>query len=170
MSLGKEFLKELMLESEVTRKHLERVPFDKKDFKSAEKSESLGRLAIHVAEILGWWSACIHQDKLDFVGFEPKKIDNNEDLLAYYDGLLAEAKQALQEVEDEELELDWSMTYGDIILFKLPRKQVLRIFCMNHWIHHRAQLGVYLRMLGVDVPAGYGPSADDDNVTLINRF
>ena len=170
MSIGQELLKELVLESEVTRRYLENVPFERKDFKSAEKSETLGRLAVHVAEIVGWWDACINQEKLDFIDFRPKEIDNTEDLLCYFDGLFQMAKQALASVKDEELDKEWSMTYGDEILFTLPKKQVLRIFCMNHLIHHRAQLGVYLRMVGVAVPAGYGPSADDDVVTLINRF
>lgn len=170
MSIGKELLSELTLEAQVTRKHLERVPFDQKDFRSAKKSESLGRLAIHVAEIIGWWSACIHKDSLDFVGFEPEKIETTDALLEYFDRLLQEAKDALRNVNDNALDKAWSMTYGETVLFTLPKKQVLRIFCMNHLIHHRAQLGVYLRMLDVDVPAGYGPSADDDHVILIKRF
>jgi uncharacterized damage-inducible protein DinB len=170
MSIGQDFLQELMLESVVTRRYLESVPFDKKDFKSAEKSETLGRLAIHVAEIVGWWDACITQEKLDFIDFVPKDIVNTEDLLEYFECLLTKAKLALKNVTDDELNEEWSMTYGEDTLFTLPKKQVLRIFCMNHLIHHRAQLGVYLRMLDVPVPAGYGPSADDDNVTLINRY
>lgn len=170
MSIGQDFLAELKLESEVTRKHLERVPFDKKKFKSAEQSETLGRLAIHVAEIMGWWSACIHQDKLDFIDFKPKELNTTAELLAYFDELFDESQAALRDVKDEDLDKEWAMTYGDEVLFSLPKRQVLRIFCMNHLIHHRAQLGVYLRMVGVAVPAAYGPSADDDHVTLIKRF
>ena len=68
------------------------------------------------------------------------------------------------------MEKDWSMTYGEDVLFTLKKKQVLRVFCMNHLIHHRAQLGVYLRMLGIPVPAVYGSSADDENVLLIQPF
>jgi len=66
--------------------------------------------------------------------------------------------------------MDWSMTHGDEILFTLPKKQVVRIFCMNHLVHHRAQLGVYLRILDIPIPAVYGPSADDEEVTLIRAF
>lgn len=170
MTIGQEFLQELSLESEVTRRYLKSVPFEKKGFKPAEKSEELGRLAIHIAEITAWWTACIRQDKLDFIDFEPKDIHSTEGLLSYFDELLAEAKRALSEAKDEAFEKEWSMTYGDQILFTLPKKQVVRIFCMNHLVHHRAQLGVYLRMLGISVPAAYGPSADDENVSLINRF
>jgi len=170
MTIGQEFLSELSLESEVTRRYLARVPFDKKEFRLTEKSETLGRLAIHVAEITAWWTVCIKSDKLDFIDFEPKDINSTKELLAYFDDLLEEAKNALSNVKDEEFEKEWSMTYGDEILFTLPKKQVARIFCMNHLVHHRSQLGVYLRMLEIPVPATYGPSADDENVTLTNRF
>ncbi len=170
MTIGKELLQELLLESEVTRRYLASVPFDKKDFKPAEKSEALGRLAIHLAEIVAWWKECIENERLDFLDFEPKAIQSTEELLSFFDDLLEEAKESLLKVDDEGLEKDWSMTYGDQVLFTLPKKQVLRIFCMNHLIHHRAQLGVYLRLLDIPVPAAYGPSADDDAVSLINKF
>jgi uncharacterized damage-inducible protein DinB len=73
-------------------------------------------------------------------------------------------------MKDEEFSKEWSMKHGDEILFTLQKKQVARLFCMNHLIHHRAQLGVYLRILGIDVPATYGPSADDEDVILIEPF
>jgi len=170
LTIGQSFLQELLLESIVTRKYLASVPFEKADFKVAEKSETLGRLAIHVAEITAWWTSCVKDNKLDFIDFEPKDIQNTKELLAYFDQLLAEAKTALLEVKDEEFDKDWSMTYGDDILFTLPKKQVARIFCMNHLVHHRAQLGVYLRMLNIPVPAVYGPSADDEDVIMIQPF
>ena len=170
MSLGKEFLKELLLESEVTRTYLASVPFEKKDFKPSDKSETLGRLAIHVAEITAWWTHTVTSHKLDFAGFVPEDINDTVQLLGYFDGLLAEAKKHLMKVKDEEFEKDWSMVYGEHVVFTLPKKQVARRFCMNHLIHHRAQLGVYLRLLGIFVPAVYGPSADDDQVLLIKNF
>jgi uncharacterized damage-inducible protein DinB len=170
MTIGQEFLQELTLEAQVTRRFLERVPFDKSDFKPQENSETLGRLAIHVAEIIEWWTSVVEAKKLNFIDFEPKDIYTNDELLLYFDDLLACAKNALSKVKNEELEDSWSMTYGEDILFTLPKKQVLRLFCMNHLIHHRAQLGVYLRMLDIPVPATYGPSADDEDVILINPF
>jgi len=170
MTIGQELLKELLLESEVTKRYLASVPFDKSEFKPAEKSETLGRLAIHIAEIIAWWTSCIKTNRLDFMDFEPENIQSTEALLSYFDRLLEEAKQALLTVEDEEFSNEWSMTYGDEILFTLPKKQVARIFCMNHLVHHRAQLGVYLRILDIPVPAVYGPSSDDDQVTLIKNF
>ncbi len=170
MTLGHEFLNELKQEAAVTRKYLERVPFDKIDYKPHEKSETLGRLAIHVAEIVAWWEASLRHDKLDFLGFEPKDITSTEQLLSYFDDLLAEAVQVLSEAKDEDFEKEWSMTYGEEVLFTLPKKQVMRVFCMNHFVHHRAQLGVYLRLLDIPVPATYGPSADEDDVLLIQPF
>lgn len=168
MTIGQEFLQELVLESEVTRKYLASIPFEQKEFQPDEKSEKLGRLAIHIAEITAWWKACAEDDKLDFIDFEPKNIKTTTELLAYFDELLVNATRALSNIKDEELEREWSMTYGDEVLFTLPKKQVMRIFCMNHLVHHRAQLGVYLRLLGVPVPATYGPSADDENVLLVS--
>ncbi|GAB2575063.1 DinB family protein [Spirosoma areae] len=170
MTIGKELEQELTLEAAVTRRFLEKVTFDKAGFKPTEKSETLGRLAIHVAEIIAWWKECIDNDKLDFIDFEPRDIQSNDDLLSYFDNLLTDAKAALLTVSDEELMSDWSMTHGEDVLFTLPKKQVLRLFCMNHLVHHRAQLGTYLRLLTIPVPATYGPSADDDHVILINRF
>ena len=170
MTVGEELLQELTLEAQVTRNFLQSVQFDKANYKPAEKSEAFGRLAIHVAEIVAWWNEVIENEKLDFIGFEPKDIKTTEELLLYFDNLLANAKNALQQVSDAELNREWSMTYGEEILFTLPKKQTLRLFCMNHLVHHRAQLGMYLRLLGIPVPATYGPSADDENVILITRF
>ena len=170
MPIAQELLQELTLEATVTRKHLERVPFDKLGYKPAEKSETLGRLAIHVAEIIAWWTSVLEMDELDFIDFEPKDIRSSDALLSYFDGLLAGARQSLLKAQDEVLNEDWSMTHGDDVLFTLPKKQVLRLFCMNHLVHHRAQLGLYLRLLSISVPATYGPSADDETVILINRF
>lgn len=161
---------ELRLEAAVTRRYLEVVPFDKADFRPAETSEPLGRLAVHVAEIIAWWKSVLLNDSLDFEHFEPEVVCNNEELLAYFDGLLAGAVQALKGASEAGLRGTWSMWHGDEILFALPKSQVLRLFCMNHLVHHRAQLGVYLRILGVPVPATYGPSADDENVLLIQPF
>lgn len=170
MTIGQTFLKELILESEVTRKYLACVPYDRKEFRPTEKSETLGQLAIHVAEITAWWTACVDSDKLDFMDFEPKDIQSTAELLAYFDELLAAAKASLSVAKEEEFDKEWSMTYGDEVLFTLPKKQVARIFCMNHLVHHRAQLGVYLRLLDVPIPATYGPSADDEEVILIRKF
>ncbi len=170
MTITQDLLSELQLEAAVTRRFLERVPFDKAEYKMHEKSETLGRLAIHVAEIIAWWKECIDFDKLDFIDFEPKDIKTTVELLVYFDNLLAEAKTSLSKIKDEELEKNWSMTHGKDVLFTLSKKQVLRVFCMNHLIHHRSQLGTYFRQLNIPVPATYGPSADDEDVLLTQQF
>ena len=170
MTAGQELLQELTLEAAVTRRFLERVPFDKAEFRLHKKSEQLGPLAIHVAEIIAWWRECIDNDELNFIDFKQKEIKSTDELLSYFDDLLTDAKKALLEVKDEELAKNWSMTHGEEVLFTLPKKQVLRIFCMNHLVHHRSQLGSYLRQLDIPVPAAYGPSADDEDVILISPF
>lgn len=171
MSLAQDLLHELTQEAAVTRKYLASVPFDKATFQLHKKSETLGRLAIHVAEIIAWWKECILNTELNFIDFVPKDIQSTAALLSYFDELLVNAKETLQQAKDADLENNtWSMSYGDIVYFTLPKKQALRIFCMNHLVHHRAQLGVYLRLLDIPVPAVYGPSADDENVLLVQPF
>ncbi len=170
MTIGEILLQELTLEAKVTRKYLALVPFNKMDFRPAEKSEKLGRLAIHVAEILAWFINVAESNKLDFINFEPEDIKTTEELLQYFDNLLAKATLALQKVKDEDLDEAWTMAHGEEIYFTLPKKQVLRVFCMNHLVHHRAQLGVYLRLLAIALPATYGPSADDFEIVLTNKF
>jgi uncharacterized damage-inducible protein DinB len=170
MTTGQELLQELTLEAAVTRRYLENVPFDKLEYKPTAKSETLGRLAIHVAEIIAWWTSVIDTSKLDFIDFKPQEIKSNEELLVYFDNLLTKATTSLSNAKDEEFKKDWSMTHGDDVLFTLPKKQVARLFCMNHLVHHRSQLGMYLRLLDIPVPATYGPSADDADVILINPF
>ncbi|MBC7447527.1 MAG: DinB family protein [Hymenobacteraceae bacterium] len=170
MPIGQELLQELELEAAVTRRYLERIPFDQLAYKPAKKSASLGRLAVHVAEIIAWWKVCIEADKLDFLSFEPKAVNSPAALMAYFDHLLAETTAALATVPDGAFEQPWSMTHGTDLLFQLPKKQVVRLFCMNYLVHHRAQLGVYLRLLDIPVPAIYGPSADDKYILLITPF
>ena len=170
MTTGQELIQELTLEAAVTRRFLQNVPFDKLEYRPSEKSEKLGRLAIHVAEIISWWTSVADTNRLDFVGYKPKEVTSTKELLLYFDDLLATSIKSLNEVKDEEFEKDWSMTHGEEILFTLPKKQVVRLFCMNHLIHHRAQLGVYLRMLNISVPSTYGPSVDDFDVILITKY
>lgn len=170
MTIGQELIQELTIEASLTRRYLQNVPFDRLDFKPTEKSETLGRLAIHVAEIIAWWTSVVNTNRLDFIDFEPKSIKSTEELLSYFDTLLADAIKSLSTVKDEEFEKNWSMTNGEEVYFTLPKKQVVRLFCMNHLVHHRSQLGVYFRMLDVIVPATYGPSADDFEIILTNKY
>lgn len=170
MTIGQELIQELTLEASVTRRYLENVPFNRLDYKPTEKSETLGRLAIHVAEIIAWWTSVVNTNRLDFAEFEPKDIKSTKELLSYFDGLLEDAIKSLSTVKNEEFEQNWSMTNGEEVYFTLPKKQVTRLFCMNHLVHHRSQLGVYLRLLDIAVPATYGPSADDFELILTNKY
>jgi uncharacterized damage-inducible protein DinB len=170
MTISQTIIQELIVEAAVTRKYLAVVPFDKLDYQPTEKSEKLGRQAVHIAEIVAWFTSVAKTNRLDFENFEPKALQTKEELLNYFDTLLEEAIQSLTNAKDELFAENWSMTYGEETFFTLPKKQVARIFCMNHLVHHRAQLGVYLRLLDVAVPATYGPSADDEDVLLTQPF
>jgi uncharacterized damage-inducible protein DinB len=170
MTLAIDLLNEFTQEASVTRLFLEKVPFEKATFKPHKNAEELGRLALHVSEIIAWWKSCIENDSLDFIDFTPKEIKSTNELLNYFDELVIEAKAAIKNIENFNLEKEWSMKNGEEILFSMPKKQVIRSFCMNHLIHHRAQLGVYLKILDIDVPATYGPSFTDYDVILINQY
>jgi uncharacterized damage-inducible protein DinB len=163
MSLGKTLLAEVLQEAASTRKLLAVIPFEKADFKPHEKSMSLKRLAIHIAEISGWWKECLIQDELDFSAgdFKPKEINSTEELLAMHDDLVAKATVILNEVADEEFAKPWTMRNGEVIYFTMPKAAVVRTWCLNHLFHHRGQLTVYLRLLDVKLPGMYGPTADD---------
>ncbi|MEZ5046591.1 MAG: DinB family protein [Chitinophagaceae bacterium] len=163
MTLNETLLAELKQEAQATRKLLERVPLEKGEYKPHEKSMTLLRLATHVAEISGWWKECLLHDELDFAkaDFTPKAINSTEELLAYHDTLLANAEKILNETPESEFEKPWTMRQGEMIFFTLPKKVVVRTWCLNHLYHHRAQLGVYLRMLDIALPGIYGPSADE---------
>jgi uncharacterized damage-inducible protein DinB len=157
-------LSEFNYEAASTRKLLALVPMDKKEFKPHEKSMTLGGLSTHVAEIAGWWKECLIHDELDFaVGdFKPKVFETNNDLLNLFDDLVAKTNVILNETDDAEFANPWTMRNGEMIYFTMPKAQVVRTWCLNHWYHHRAQLGVYLRLLDIPLPGIYGPSADDN--------
>ena len=162
MKFSTAFLNELKHESANTRKLLEAVPFDKADFKPHEKSMTLKRLAVHVAEITGWWKECLLMDELDFSKGDhtPKEYNSTEDILDLHDTLVANAEKILNEIADEEFMKPWTMRNGETIYFTMPKAAVVRMWCMNHLYHHRGQLTVYLRLLDVAVPPSFGPTAD----------
>lgn len=166
MAIGQMLLPEFEQEMKTTRKYLERVPADKAAFKPHEKSMSLERLAGHVAELAGWVTVTLTQDSLDFAPKDGPKWEalvsaDSATLLAAFDRNVAEARQALVAAKDEDFGKEWSLLRGGQALLRMPKGAVLRSFALNHLVHHRAQLGVYLRMNGVPVPATYGPTADE---------
>ena len=162
MKINEILLEELKQEAKSTRSLLEKVPFDKSDFKPHEKSMSLQRLAVHCAEISGWWKECLVHDELDFSkgNFTPKEFNSVEELLAYHDDLVEKSIKILSDISENEFQKPWTMRNGDQIYFTAPKAGVVRTWCMNHLYHHRGQLTVYLRLLNVPLPSMYGPTAD----------
>jgi uncharacterized damage-inducible protein DinB len=161
--LASAFLSELENEAKVTRTCLERVPADKFDWKPHEKSMTFGRLATHCAEMFGWTKETLKSDTLDFAAFDYKPFEpkSTDELLAFFDDHIAKARAILTETSDETFFTDWTMRNGDQVYFTMPKVAVMRSFVMNHIIHHRGQLSVYLRLNDIPVPSLYGPSADE---------
>ena len=165
MKLNEPIIAEMEQEGTATRKALERVPADKFSWKPHEKSMTLGQLASHVAEIATWTGATINQDELDFAkaGYKPFEPKTTEELVEFYDKNQEGALKVLREnATDENLMGMWSLKDGEKTYMTMPRIAVMRGFVLSHLIHHRAQLGVYLRLLDLPLPSTYGPSADEN--------
>jgi uncharacterized damage-inducible protein DinB len=149
-------------EMKKARTMLERVPGDTLAWKPHAKSMSLGQLANHVADFPNWAMTCVQVDTLDIpADFKPVPPKSTAEILQKFDKDLAGARQALGGLKEEQLGAKWTLKFGDQEIFSMPRADVLRLTVMNHMVHHRAQLGVYLRLLDVAVPGMYGPSADE---------
>ncbi len=164
MNLNEPIIAEMEQESTATRRALERVPADKFSWKPHEKSMTLGELAAHVAEISRWTGSTINQDELDFSKEEYKPFvpKTTEELVKFFDDNQAEALKTLREnATNENLMGMWSLKDGEKTYMTMPRIAVMRGFVLSHLIHHRAQLGVYLRLLDIPLPSTYGPSADE---------
>jgi uncharacterized damage-inducible protein DinB len=168
MSISQSMLPELEHELAGTRRTLERVPFDKADWRPHPKSFSIAQLASHIANLPTWMKMTIDIDNLDLGGLGPAALNplatSHEELMAKFDRSAAEAKAALAAASDERLLAPWSLSNGPVTYFTMPRVAAIRGFIMNHNVHHRAQLTVYLRMLDVPVPSLYGPSADEQGM------
>ena len=166
MALNAALLPEFDQEMASTRRTLERVPDSKFSWKPHEKSGAMGWLAGHVASIPGWLAFTIKQDSLDLApgGVQmqpPPPPRNNKELLAEFDKNVKEGRAVLAAASDAELMKPWSLLNNGKVSMTLPKVAVVRGFVMNHLSHHRAQLGVYLRLNNIAVPAIYGPSADE---------
>jgi uncharacterized damage-inducible protein DinB len=170
MALNEILLVDFDREMANTRKTLERVPVEKPDWKPHDKSMALGRLANHVADLPSWAIFTIEQDSLDIAPpgappyQPPPPPTSRQELVEKFDKNVTAARAAISGASDELLRNNWALLFGGKTVFSLPRTVVLRTTVMNHMIHHRAQLGVYLRLNGVPVPALYGPSADEGNM------
>jgi uncharacterized damage-inducible protein DinB len=156
------FLKELEQESIGTRKMLALVPSDKPDWKPHEKSMKLKDLATHLADLPTWITLGITKDELDFATnpYNPQNCNSGEELVSYFDKNVEEAKRYLKNNDDAILEKIWTLRNGQIVYMQLTKLETIRqSYCQM--VHHRAQLGVYLRLLNIPIPGVYGPSADD---------
>jgi uncharacterized damage-inducible protein DinB len=166
MKIGQSLLPEFDNEMQATRKTLERIPDEKWSWKPHDKSGSLGWLAAHIGTIPEWISMTLSTKELDYApvngpAYEPPKIENRAQLLAAFDKGVEEARAALGKASDVDFTEDWSLLAGGQVIFTLPRVECIRGMCLNHLYHHRGQLTVYFRLLGVAVPGLYGPSADE---------
>jgi uncharacterized damage-inducible protein DinB len=146
-------------EAAVTRTCLERAPADKFDWKPHEKSMTLGRLASHIAEMFAWTPSTLEHAELDFskMDYKPFEPKTTEELVEFLDKNVAEAIASLKSSSDERFMENWTMRNGETVYFTMPKVAVMRSFVMNHIIHHRGQLSVYLRLNDIAVPAIYGP-------------
>jgi uncharacterized damage-inducible protein DinB len=164
--INQALLSEFDMEMANTRKTLERVPDDKLGWKPHEKSMTIGRLAGHLAELPWWGQVTIEHDNHDIApqGAPPQQgmtAKSRQDALDAFDKNAAAMRAAVAGASDELLMKPWSLLKGGQPIMTMPKIAVLRGFVMNHTIHHRAQLGVYLRLNEIPVPSIYGPSADE---------
>ena len=162
MSMTEAILKEFDNEAGTTRRVLERVPADKLEWRPHPKSMSLGVLALHVAASPGVICGWAAEDETHFKG-EPSPVPTSTDeILAAHDHSVTKSKEILSSLGDEGLQKMWTAKAGGNTLMTMPKAALVRAIVMNHWIHHRGQLSVYLRLLDVPVPSIYGPSADEN--------
>jgi|SRR5688500_8122441 len=162
-NIASALIAEMELEAAVARKCLERVPAEKFDWKPHEKSMAFGKLAVHIAEMFSWTPTTLHHAELDFskIDYKPYEPTSTADLVEFLDKNVAEAIDALRNSPDEVFMENWTMRNGETVYFTMPKLAVMRSFVMNHIVHHRGQLSVYLRLNDIAVPSIYGPSADE---------
>lgn len=162
MAISTSLLPEFDHEMATTRKTLERVPQNKFDWAPHPKSMTVVRLTSHMAHIPFWAVMTIGEDSLDLAASPPMApVAGTAQALADFDKNVAAARAAIEACTDETWMKPWSLKMGDKILMTLPKVAVVRSWVMNHNVHHRAQMGVYLRLLDLPVPSVYGPSADE---------
>jgi uncharacterized damage-inducible protein DinB len=162
MTISEALLPEFDQEMAKTRKTLERVP-DKPDFAPHAKSMPLGKLAPHVAELAGFGRTVLTTPELDFSAgsYKPLPFESAAQLVGVFDEGAAKVRQALIDTTDDTWKANWKLAYQGKAIFEGSRFLAYREMFLNHLVHHRAQLGVYLRLNDVPVPAIYGPSADE---------
>lgn len=164
MDFVEQFVAELEREAKRSRRALEMVPEDKRNWKPHEKSMEFGYLSDMVATIPTWFTMIVKQDELDVAPKGPRperpQPKTSAEYVAALEKAVADAKSALQGTNGDHLLTKWKLLAAGQVVMDLPRHEMLRD-TMNHWAHHRGQMTVYLRLMGATVPALYGPSADD---------
>lgn len=158
----KPLLKELDQEAQTTRKMLERVPTAYFSWQPHKKSMTIEQLSAHIAELPGWVTMAVTTDELDFAAnpYKREEIHNTAELLEYFDRSLEDGRKHLENTTEEVLSQPWTLRNGDDILDVSTKAEIIRMtYCQI--VHHRAQLGVFLRLLDIPIPGSYGPSADE---------
>jgi len=162
MQFSETLLPEFDEEMSNTRKLLACVPDGKFDYQPHEKSMTLGRLASHVAEMPSWAAYTLDNETLDLpADTKPRVAGSRAELLEMFDKSVPEAREKIAAASDEEWRKIWTLKIGDKAVLSMPRSTVMRSMVMNHLVHHRAQLGVFLRLNDIMFPGMYGPSADE---------
>lgn len=163
MALKDFFLPEFDHETGTTRRLLERVPDGKLTWKPHEKSMTLGRLARHIAELTGYGVMAIKETEMNFdpASYHPREPESRAEVLALFEENVAATRKLVEHVTDGELMVNWTLKMSGQAVLSMPRGAVLRTLLMNHMIHHRGQLSVYLRENDVPLPSIYGPTADE---------
>jgi uncharacterized damage-inducible protein DinB len=163
MHVNEQFIAELKEESQKTGKMLERVPEDKFSWKPHDKSKTLGELASHIAEMPYWAIVTLTTHEYDFAtaNYTPSLAVSKAELMQLFESNLAMAIEELENAEDDIFPVPWTASYAGHVVMEVPRSKALRTMVINHIIHHRGQLSVYLRLLDIPVPNVYGPTADE---------
>jgi uncharacterized damage-inducible protein DinB len=160
MTIADTLLPEFDREMATTRRLLERVPSEKGRWKPHEKSFSLGHLTQLVAWMPGWLTNALQETELNLAGGANYTYETTETLLALFDRNVKEARAAIAASRDADYDVPWSLKHGERVIFTTPRSEMVRS-TINHLIHHRGQLTVYLRLIDVPIPSIYGPTADE---------
>lgn len=155
-------VKEMEQEAAVTRKMLDRVPENNWNYKPHEKSMTLKQLTGHIAELPGWVKLGLETSELDFAkgDYKPSEINSKEQLIAIFEKSFEEGKAVLASANENDLLPNWTLRSGDQVFNVFTKYEIIR-HAFAQTTHHRAQLGVYLRLLNIPIPGSYGPSADD---------
>lgn len=155
-------LQELDKEVQTTRKMLSRIPEDKYQWRPHAKSMTIQNLATHIADLPGWTAIALNTTELDFAAnpYQPEVITNNQQLLQHLENNIEKAKAALKNATDADLQPNWTLRNGEQVYSVSTKGEVIRM-SYSQTVHHRAQLGVFLRLLDIPIPGSYGPSADE---------